>query len=197
MPVPLELRTARLLLRPWRDEDAPALLPVLEANQAHLGPWIPARVATPVLLPALAERLAAFAADFAADREWRYGLFTPDGATVVGEVDLLPRAASGRVAFAEADHVEIGYWLRRDRVGQGLATEAAAAMLGVARTLPGLTHVEIRCDARNAASAAVPRRLGFRLDRTVDAPGVAGDAAAPVALQVWVRALGQRDETRD
>lgn len=71
MLVSLELRTARLVLRPWRIEDAAPLLPVLEANQAHLAPWIPARVAQPVPLAELATRLAGFAADFAAAREWR------------------------------------------------------------------------------------------------------------------------------
>ena len=45
MLAPNDIRTARLLLRPWRAEDAASLLPVLEANRSHLGPWIPARVA--------------------------------------------------------------------------------------------------------------------------------------------------------
>ena len=57
MPVPTEIHTERLLLRPWRAEDAPSLLPVLEENREHLGPWIPARVARPVPLPDLADRL--------------------------------------------------------------------------------------------------------------------------------------------
>jgi hypothetical protein len=65
MPVPVEIRTSRFVLRPWRAEDAPELLPVLEANWTHLGPWIPARVASPAPLPLLAARLAAFGNDFA------------------------------------------------------------------------------------------------------------------------------------
>jgi RimJ/RimL family protein N-acetyltransferase len=184
MPVPIELRTERLLLRPWRPDDAAALLPVLTANHARLAPWIPARVADPAPLPALADRLAGFAADFLAAREWRYGLFTPDERRPLGEVGLYPRSAAGRVPYAEADRVEIGYWLREDATGQGLATEAARAALAVAATLPALAHVEIRCDARNAASAAVPRRLGFVLAASVPQPGVA-PADPPGELQVW------------
>jgi len=185
MPVPASVRTPRLLLRPWRADDAAALLPVLEANQAHLGPWIPRRVSEPTPLPELSARLAGYAADFAAAREWRWALFTPDGATVVGEVGLYPRDASGRVPFATADRIEIGYWLRADMTGQGLATEATEAVLAVARALPGLTAAEIRCDPRNAASAAVPRRLGFALAATVEHPdGV---------LQVWAHPLGRVD----
>jgi RimJ/RimL family protein N-acetyltransferase len=54
----------------------------------------------------------------------------------------------------------------------------------VALSLPGVTRVEIRCDVANLASASVPRRLGYRLDRVVDdrvtAPGETG------RLMVWV-----------
>lgn len=190
MPVPERLHTARLLLRPWHPDDAARLLPVLEASQAHLGDWIPRRVSAPAPLPELAARLAGFGADFAAAREWRYALLAPDGATVLGEVALFPRDADGRVPHAAADRVEIGYWLRADRTGEGLATEAAAAVLAVAQALPGLSHAEIRCDARNRPSAAVPRRLGFALAATVEAPA-AVPGAPPVALQLWTHPLGR------
>lgn len=153
------------------------LLPVLEANVEHLGPWIPPHVFTPVPLPELAERLAGFADDFAADRAYRYALLPPDGKRVLGEVDLFPRAATGRVLLAEADRVEIGYWLDAAVTGQGLATEAASAVLALAATLPGMTHAEIRCDPANVSSAAVPRRLGFHL------------AAVEENTQIWRRAM--------
>src|SRR5215212_1547944 len=104
--VPLELRTARLFLRPWRPEDAADLQPVLEANWDHLSPWIPARVATPAPVPILAERLAGFAADFVADREWRFAMFSLGERTLLGELGLFPRISLCRVPFAEADRVE-------------------------------------------------------------------------------------------
>ena len=175
--IPTTLRTRRLLLRPWTAADAPALHPILVANFEHLAPWIPAHVATPVPLPELAERLAGFADDFASGRAYRYALLTPDGTALHGEVDLFPRVATGRVPLADADHVELGYWLDAASTGQGLATEAAGALLAVAAALTGMTHVEIRCDAANAPSAAVPQRLGFYV------------AAMEAELQVWRLAL--------
>jgi RimJ/RimL family protein N-acetyltransferase len=143
-----------------------------------------------VSLPALRDRLARFAADFAAAREWRYGLFTPDGERVLGEMSLFPRDASGRVPYADADHVELGYWLRADMTGRGLVTEAAEAALAVAAGLPSLAQAEIRCDVRNAASAAVPRRLGFVLATTLPAPSVV-PGEPPVTLQLWTYALAR------
>jgi [ribosomal protein S5]-alanine N-acetyltransferase len=162
-PVPETLRTARLLLRPWNAADAVALRPVLEANAAHLGPWIPSHVATPAPLPELAERLAGFASDFTDDRAYRYALLTPDGAHLLGEADLFPRDASGRVPLAAADRVELGYWLASNATGKGLATEATRALLEMAATLPRMIHAEIRCNIANAPSAGVPQRLGFQL----------------------------------
>jgi RimJ/RimL family protein N-acetyltransferase len=161
--IPDLVRTTRLLLRPWRTADAALLHPVLEANIVHLGPWIPAHVATPVPVPALAERLTGFADDFAAEKAFRFAVLTPDSSRILGEADLFPRAATGRVPLSTADRVEIGYWLDAAVTGQGLATEAARALLDVSMTLPGMSHAEIRCDEANVASSAVPRRLGFQL----------------------------------
>jgi RimJ/RimL family protein N-acetyltransferase len=184
--VPPEIRTARLLLRPWRAEDAANLKPVLEANWTHLGPWIPPRVATPAPVPILAERLGGFAADFAADREWRYGMFSVATAKLLGEIGLFPRSATGRVPFGEADRVELGYWLRADETGQGLVTEGAKAALAVVASIPRFSRAEIRCDSRNGPSAAVPPRLGFTLfDSFVES----GSGAEEGETQVWVSRL--------
>ena len=185
-PAPVEVRTARVLLRPWRAEDAGNLLPVLEANRDHLGPWIPARIATPVPVPILAERLAGFAADFSADREWRFGMFSLADGKLLGEVALFPRAAGGRVPFAEADRVELGYWLRADETGQGLVTEAARAAINLASHIPRFSRVEIRCDARNGPSGNIPVRLGFTLLTTTAETGADG---VNRDMQLWVSEL--------
>jgi RimJ/RimL family protein N-acetyltransferase/catechol 2,3-dioxygenase-like lactoylglutathione lyase family enzyme len=186
--LPAEIRTARLLLRSWRADDASSLQPILETNQDHLGPWIPARIAEPAPTAILAERLAGFARNFAADREWRFGMFCEDTGMTLGEVALFPRAASGRVPLADADHVEIGYWLRVDQTGRGFVTEAAQALLDVASRFPQFSRAEIRCDDRNGASAAIPRRLGFDLATTIPDSATALGASQR-HLQVWTLQL--------
>jgi RimJ/RimL family protein N-acetyltransferase len=168
-----ELRTSRLLLRAWTGADAPDLLPVLIANQARLRPWIPEQVYTPAPLPELEERLEGYAALWAAHIAFRFAIRDPSDLRVLGEVSVFPRDASARVALDEADRAEIGYWLADSATRQGFATEAAEALLRVASSLPGMTCVEIHCDADNVRSADVPRRLGFQL------------AAQDGGLQVW------------
>ena len=178
MRFPPELKTPRLYLRPWQATDASRLLPILEADRGHLGPWIPARVANPAPVPELERRLRSFADLFQQDREWRYAMIEAEEGRLLGEVGLFPRDASRRVPFAEADRVELGYWLRSDATGRGIINEAASAVLDAAASFKEFSHCEIRCDPRNAPSVAVARRLGFGLVETTAEP-----------LQVWSRRL--------
>jgi len=172
------------LLRRWRASDAAALEPILAANVEHLGDWIPRRVSEPASVDRLRDRLREFSAAFDATREWRYAIFTAHPGQLLGEVSLFPRVTATRVPFADADRIEIGYWLRVDATGQGYATEAARSVVDLALSLPGIQHLTIHCDERNQASAAVPRRLGFRLGSTIVVPG-ATVSVSPRRVQVW------------
>ncbi|MBV9880771.1 MAG: GNAT family N-acetyltransferase [Gemmatirosa sp.] len=190
--LPERLRTDRLTLRRWRVADAPALAAALEPSVAHLKPWIPWSVAEPAPAEALETRLAGYVADFDAGRTWLYGIFPPDESEVLGGIGLYPRVAAERVPYPDADRVEVGYWLRVDTTGRGYATEAARAIvdvaLDVARALPAIGCIEIRCDPRNASSVAIPQRLGFHHAHTLHSPAATPDGA-PRETMVWSRPL--------
>ena len=62
---------------------------------------------------------------------------------------------------------ELGYALRQDRWGQGLAGEAAAVMLTFAFEVLGLHRVRAACGPENSASRALLRRLGFHHEGTM------------------------------
>jgi RimJ/RimL family protein N-acetyltransferase len=160
--IPTTLRTARLVLRAWTPDDADTLAPILEANAARLAPWLPARVATPAPSAALRERLAGYAADFAAGRALRYAVRDAGESTLLGGADIHPRSAAGRVPLPDASCAELGYWLAESAEGHGFAMEASRALLDLALTIPVFQYAEARVDPRNARSAAVARRLGFR-----------------------------------
>lgn len=72
--------------------------------------------------------------------------------TVIGEV-LIKREADGQA--------EVGYVIRTDRQGQGLATEAVVGILDAARDTLGVTTVDAVVEAPNTASARLLTRLGF------------------------------------
>lgn len=174
--VPKVIRTSRLLLRPYEEADAELLRPILADSGTYLSDWLPPHVWEVVPIETLRERLSNYADLFMQNVEWRYGAFSLDGRELLGSVGLFLRNGSGRVPFGQADRAEVGYWIRKDRSGEGLATEGTVAMIDVARRLPGIAQIEIRCSVRNAASSAIPRRLGFHL----------ADPAAEDDLQVWV-----------
>jgi len=166
------IETERLVARCWSPEDAPVLRASLDQNDQHLRPYIPWMRDEPRPLEATAARLRAARAAFDSDRDYKYGLFEPGEGRLVGEVVLLSRAGP--------DALEIGYWIDRELAGRGLATEAAAAVTRVAFESLRVQRVDINHSAGNAASAAVPRRLGFTQDATLrrrahDSDGVARD----------------------
>ena len=79
----------------------------------------------------------------------------PTETTVLGSTGLHPRIERGAL--------EIGYWIRTDQTGKGLATEAARVLTWVAIEAVGAQRIEIRCDPENRASASIPKRLGCHL----------------------------------
>jgi RimJ/RimL family protein N-acetyltransferase len=139
-------RTPRLLLRPGFPEDAPALATTIadEAIVRHLAtaPW-PYRMrdATAFLAapgdPVL-PRLLMFERTSCAPR-------------LVGACGL-GRRPSGAV--------ELGYWVARADWGRGFATEAAKALIDIARTL-GFAQLEGSHFLDNPASGRVLEKLGF------------------------------------
>ena len=62
---------------------------------------------------------------------------------------------------------EIGYWVRTSYARQGYITEVVAGLTDFAFETLGAKRVEIRCDALNERSAAIPRRLGFTHEATL------------------------------
>jgi RimJ/RimL family protein N-acetyltransferase len=62
---------------------------------------------------------------------------------------------------------EIGYWIHKDHIERGLATELTTALAKVAFKVDRVERVEIHCDPENHASAAVARKSGFVHERTV------------------------------
>lgn len=158
---PARIVTARLVLRAWRPEDAPSLKEAIDASIEHLRPWMPWAMSEPSPVESKAELLAQFADDFAAGRDFHYGIFSGDEREVLGGTGLHPRIGPGAI--------EIGYWLRATATRRGHATEAVAALTQVALEELGMSRVEIRCDPRNSASAAVAQRLGYRYVTTLKA----------------------------
>ncbi len=147
-----ELRGARVLVRPYRQEDATELYAAIEASRDHLRPFMP-----------FADETEAELRDWLAHAIARW-LLREEMTVGVWEI------ASGRFLGGSGLHVhsweigffELGYWLRADAEGHGYMAEAVRLLTNYAFTSLGANRVQIRCDARNTRSAAVARRCGYQ-----------------------------------
>ncbi len=176
--------TPRLVLRCWRQTDAALFKRAIDSSLDHLRLWLPWAGEDRFDLPSIRDRLARMSEDFHAGRDFLYGAFDPAEREVVGGTGLHPRL--------DAKAIEIGYWIRADLVGRGYATEAARALTLAAFDQLGVERVEIRCDPNNVASAAVPRRLGYRHTITLPNNSRTPDGR-PRDTLVWEATVADRD----
>ncbi|MFI6446735.1 GNAT family N-acetyltransferase [Kitasatospora sp. NPDC050543] len=155
---------------------AAALNATVCANLAHLRPWLQWAAQAPSLAHTT-ELAGAGVAAWDAGTDFMY-LVVPDAepGSVVGAFGLHGRIGPGAL--------EIGYWVGADHGRRGIATAAAGALTAAALALPGIRRVEIHCDETNTPSAAVPRRLGYRLDRVADT--VVRAPAETGRTMIWV-----------
>lgn len=135
-------RSERLFLRPAFPEDCGAILAGIgeESIVRNLAraPW-----------PYTIEDARRFAA-LPQDPRLPHFLVTIPGIGVIGSAGM-----------GEHDgEAELGYWIAREHWGRGYATEAAGAVLRIARTL-GHRRVVAGHFADNPASGKVLRKLGF------------------------------------
>jgi RimJ/RimL family protein N-acetyltransferase len=153
MPPPYRIETERLVVRCWEPTDAQLLKDAVDSSLDHLRPWMPWAHEDPQPLEAKVELLRGFRGRFDLGQDFVYGIFSADESEAVGGTGLHTRRGEG--VF------EIGYWIRANRVGQGLCTEATAALTRVGFELGEVERIEIRVDPANEASLAIPRKLGF------------------------------------
>ena len=194
---PERLAAGPLVLRRVEAGDAAVIAAAVGASLEHLRPWMPWAT------PEAADLRTQLARVTEADELWETGAGfiyvmiardggpggapgpagdrgDPDG-EFVGTIGMHRRAAD--------DAVEIGYWIAAGQTRRGYATAAARALTPVALGLSGIRRVEIHCDVANTASAAIPRKLGYRLDRVEaherEAPGERG------RRMIWVWDRGE------
>jgi RimJ/RimL family protein N-acetyltransferase len=174
---PEQVEAGMLVLRRVRATDAGPIAAAVSTSMEHLRPWMP--WATPEAADPRTQRARVAEADemWAAGTDYIYSVFAAGDGTLVGAIGLHRRVGDGGI--------EIGYWITETQTRRGFGTAAAEALTPVALELPGVRRVEIHCDEANAASAAIPRKLGYRLDRVVahepEAPGESG------RRMIWVQ----------
>lgn len=146
----ITVRTARLLLRPLRDSDGPALFAI------HSDPRVARFLSRPPWdrVDQAMKLIAQDCSALAAGEYLRLGIELQEGATLLGDCSLFNLNAESRRA-------ELGYALGADAWGNGYMDEALKALLTLAFQELDLNRLEADIDPRNLASAKTLQRLGF------------------------------------
>ncbi len=158
---PTEILTERLRLRAPRRADSGPLYEAIAETLEQLVPWLP--WARPDHSRTETRRyLRAARTAWARHTSFEFVIESPSGeilgVTSLHRIDWLRRSAG------------IGYWIRRSRFGEGLATEASDAVLAHAFGALLLHRVEALVALANKPSQRVVEKLGFTRE------GVARDA---------------------
>jgi RimJ/RimL family protein N-acetyltransferase len=155
---PYRIVTERLVIRCWNPSDAALAKEAVDSSREHLRPWM-LWADEEKSLEDEVELLREFRGRFDLGQDFVYGMFDPEESEVVGGTGLHTRVGDGAY--------EIGYWVRASRVGDGLATEATAALTRVAIELCHVDRVELHIEPANEASRRIPAKLGFHEEATL------------------------------
>lgn len=165
------LQSARLELRPVQPPEAAGLYAVFSDPEVmrywSTPPW--------TSLAQAEQRIQADLDGMAAGEHMRLGLFRRTDATLLGVCSMFAFVPSCRRA-------EVGYALARPAWGQGYAQEAMGAFIDHGFGALGLNRLEADIDPRNAASARLLERLGFRREGLLRERWIVGDEVSDSAL---------------
>ena len=172
-------RTERLLLRPGWIQDAPALHEAIgeEAIVRNLAtaPW-----------PYRREDAEAYLSAERKPRDVSLLVFR----RTEGDPELIGAAGLGRRPDGP---IELGYWIARRWWNRGYATEAAEAVIGIARDGLRLPRLRAGHFLDNPASGRVLEKLGFR-PAGVIAPRFSAARGEAVPCRLYELALAEEAE---
>jgi RimJ/RimL family protein N-acetyltransferase len=157
--IPTSIETQRLSMRPPQAGDGSTLHAAIAESLEDLRrfsgalPWVDAEQTAES-----AERHCRRAqSDFIARNVLQFLLFEKTTGELVGSASL-------HHPVWAVPKLELGYWARTSKAGQGFISEAAAALTSYAFTHLNAARVAIIVDEQNIASRRVAERCGFALE---------------------------------
>ena len=145
------METERILLRPWRDDDATALFKY--ASDPDVGPragWPPHK--------SVKESLEIIHTVFLNDTNWAIEL--KETGEAIGAIGYLP-APKSELPVREGEPL-VGYWVGKPYWNQGICTEALELMLDHIRKTTDIKSLISSHYFDNPASGKVMEKCGFK-----------------------------------
>ena len=144
-----------MYLRPYAASDAEALVELLARNRDFLSEYEPPRPESHYTLEGQRRLVQIDVERWEAGARYAFGIFLPSGR-------IAGRVALDNVVMGAWHNATLGYYVDRGLNGRGLATEAVRLICGFAFDTAGLHRIQAGVMPRNAASARVLAKVGFR-----------------------------------
>lgn len=148
-----------IVLRAKTPESYKEFARVVVGNIEHLSRWLPWAKDAPNQSSIDHYNQAALKKQNNESADW--DIFVDD--KFVGAIGILKRNPDDL-------HLEIGYWLTKDSVGNGIASKAVQFLINITFEQVDVPHIEIGCDIENKKSAAIAIRNSLTLDRELLRP---------------------------
>ena len=151
----MEFETKRLLLRPWREEDAAELYPL--AADPDVGPaagWY----------PHTSVENSREIIETVLSKEGTFAVVAKAAGTILGSVGYFPTDAQG----GGKNEMEIGYWIGKPYWGHGYGPEAAKCLVNYCFEALGCPRVWCSYFAGNEKSRRCMEKCGFSYHHAED-----------------------------
>jgi RimJ/RimL family protein N-acetyltransferase len=139
----VRLEDGEVALRPFTEDDVPALAAALQ-NDPEIDRW------TRIPSPYTEEHAREF---IATTDERAFAVVDQKSGELLGGIGA---------RLHDEGVVEIGYWVRADARGRGVATRALVLIARFAVTELGARRIQLTTDPANVASQRVAEKAGFR-----------------------------------
>lgn len=150
----IELSDGKLLVRPYRVEDAEALYEAARESVAEISPWLPWCHPGYSIDEARAFMLSR-EDEWAGEGEYSFGVFDKETLAFFGGVGLNQFSRTHQMA-------NLGYWIRTSATRRGAASGAARLVAQFGFRELGLQRIEIVAALDNFASQRVAEKTGAR-----------------------------------
>lgn len=166
--MPSSLETDRLLLRvPFLSGDGRVVNKAIRESIGELSKWLPFAQEIPPV-EETESNLRNAHIKFLARESFRYLIFHKETDDYIG-------TSSIHNIDWEVKSGDIGYWIDKKYSGNGYMTEAIKRLTDLGMNQLAFNRLEIRCEAANVKSQAIPEKLGFKLEAVLKNEDLSAD----------------------
>ncbi|KIV63747.1 acetyltransferase, GNAT family [Bacillus mycoides] len=185
---PSEFYTDRLFIRMPKPGDGKVVYDAIQASIQELKPWM-VFAQKEQTEEEIEESIRKSHIQFLQREDLRLLVFSNE----TGE--FIASAGLHRINW-DIPQFEIGYWIDSRFSGKGYMVEAAKGITDYAFTKLKANRVEIRCDSLNKKSRAIPEKLGFKLEGTLESASVAvdGNGLRDMCVFAMTRNIYEKEE---